>query len=69
MIAGIFVVHIPNDTTTRSIGFGTIRWQPQRLKPGMLLSDCQARSKAKFDFHFNAALTAVNLVKLEACQQ
>jgi len=29
------------------------------------LTDCQARSKNKLDFHFNAALTAVNLAKSE----
>ena len=28
------------------------------------LEDCQARSKNKLDFHFNAALTAVNLAKI-----
>ena len=28
------------------------------------LEDCQARSKYKLNFHFNAALTAVNLAKL-----
>ena len=33
------------------------------------LTDCQARSQAKLDFHFNASLTAVSLAKLEACQQ
>jgi hypothetical protein len=33
------------------------------------LSDCQARSKAKLDFHFNASLSAVNLAKLEVRQQ
>ena len=33
------------------------------------LSDCQARSQAKLDFHFNASLSAVNLAKLEARQQ
>ena len=33
------------------------------------LSDCQARSKAKRDFHFNASLSAVNLAKLAARQQ
>ena len=27
------------------------------------LSSCQARSKNKLDFHFNAALTAINLAK------
>lgn len=32
------------------------------------LSDCQARSKAKLDFHFNASLSAVNVAKLEARQ-
>ena len=32
------------------------------------LSDCQARSKAKLHFHFNASLTAVSLAKLEARQ-
>jgi hypothetical protein len=32
------------------------------------LSDCQARSQAKLDFHFNASLTAVTLAKLEAHQ-
>lgn len=29
------------------------------------LNDCQARSKNKLDFHFNAALTAVNLAKFD----
>lgn len=33
------------------------------------LSDCQARSQAKLDFHFNASLTAVTFAKLEARQQ
>jgi hypothetical protein len=33
------------------------------------LLDCQARSKAKLDFHFNASLTAVSLAKLEALQR
>jgi hypothetical protein len=33
------------------------------------LSDCQARSKAKLDFHFNASLSAVTLAKLEARHQ
>lgn len=33
------------------------------------LTDCQARSQAKLDFHFNASLTAVSLAKLEARQQ
>jgi IS4 transposase len=28
------------------------------------LTDCQARSKNKLDFHFNAALTTVNLAKM-----
>ena len=28
------------------------------------LEDCQAKSKNKLDFHFNAALTAVNLAKI-----
>ncbi len=32
------------------------------------LIDCQARSKAKLDFHFNASLTAVSLAKLEVRQ-
>ena len=32
------------------------------------LSDCQARSKGKLDFHFNASLSAVNFAKLEARQ-
>jgi len=32
------------------------------------LIDCQARSQAKLDFHFNASLTAVSLAKLEARQ-
>jgi hypothetical protein len=32
------------------------------------LSDCQARSKAKLQFHFGASLTAVTLAKLEARQ-
>ena len=29
------------------------------------LTDCQARSKNKLDFHFNASLTAVNLAKFD----
>jgi hypothetical protein len=33
------------------------------------LTDCQARSQATLDFHFNASLTAVRLAKLEARQQ
>jgi Transposase DDE domain len=33
------------------------------------LTDCQARSQAKLDFHFNASLSAVSLAKLEARQQ
>jgi len=33
------------------------------------LSDCQARSKAKLDFHFNASLSAVTFAKLEARHQ
>ena len=33
------------------------------------LTDCQARSQAKLNFHFNASLSAVTLAKLEAHQQ
>lgn len=33
------------------------------------LTDCQARSPAKLNFHFNASLSAVSLAKLEAHQQ
>jgi hypothetical protein len=33
------------------------------------LTDCQARSQAKLNFHFNASLSAVTLAKLEARQQ
>jgi DDE superfamily endonuclease len=33
------------------------------------LSDCQARSQAKLDFHFNASLSAVTFAKLEARPQ
>ena len=33
------------------------------------LPDCQARSQAKLNFHFNASLCAVTLAKLEARQQ
>jgi hypothetical protein len=33
------------------------------------LSDCQARSKAKLDFHFNASLSAVKIARLEVRQQ
>lgn len=33
------------------------------------LSDCQARSEYKLDFHFNASLTAINLAKFDALQQ
>jgi IS4 transposase len=32
------------------------------------LSDCQARSQYKLDFHFNASLTALNLAKFDAQQ-
>jgi hypothetical protein len=32
------------------------------------LSDCQARSQAKLNFHFNASLSAVTLAKLAARQ-
>lgn len=32
------------------------------------LSDCQARSVKKLDFHFNACFTALNLAKLDACK-
>lgn len=32
------------------------------------LTDCQARSQAKLNFHFNASLSAVTLAKLEARQ-
>ena len=32
------------------------------------LTDCQARSQTKLDFHFNASLSAVSMAKLEACQ-
>ena len=33
------------------------------------LIECQARSQAKLNFHFNASLSAVTLAKLEARQQ
>ena len=33
------------------------------------LSDCQARDEQKLDFHFNAALTALNIAKAEQYQQ
>jgi hypothetical protein len=33
------------------------------------LTDCQARSQAKLNFHFHASLSAVTLAKLEARQQ
>jgi DDE superfamily endonuclease len=33
------------------------------------LTDCQARSQAKLNFHFNASLSTVTLAKLEAPQQ
>lgn len=33
------------------------------------LADCQARDLTKLDFHFNSALTALNLAKLDAVQQ
>ncbi|MEO1446022.1 MAG: transposase, partial [Cyanobacteria bacterium J06635_11] len=33
------------------------------------LTDCQARDAQKLDFHFNAALTALNLAKYEQYQQ
>jgi hypothetical protein len=38
-------------------------------KPFTGLSDCQARSKAKLNFHFNASLSAVTFAKLEARHQ
>ena len=38
-------------------------------KPFTGLSACQARSKAKLDFHFNASLSAVTFAKLEARHQ
>ena len=33
------------------------------------LSDCQARCRKALNFHFNAAMTALNLIKLEDRQQ
>jgi hypothetical protein len=33
------------------------------------LEDCQARSEAKLDFHFNMSLAAVNLARLEMSEQ
>jgi len=33
------------------------------------LTDCQARSSQKLDFHFNASLTALNMAKWEQYQQ
>ncbi|UOA09099.1 transposase [Methylobacter sp. S3L5C] len=33
------------------------------------LCDCQATSEAKLDFHFNASLAALNLLRLEDRQQ
>ena len=33
------------------------------------LTDCQSRDEQKIDFHFNAALTALNLAKWDAYQQ
>jgi hypothetical protein len=33
------------------------------------LSDCQARGKAVLHFHFNATMTALNLIKLEDSHQ
>ena len=38
-------------------------------KPFTGLSDCQARCKAKLDFHFNASLSAAHIARLEARQQ
>lgn len=38
-------------------------------KPFTGLSDCQARSNAQVDFHFNASLSAVTFAKLEARHQ
>jgi hypothetical protein len=38
-------------------------------KPCAGLSDCQARAKAKLDFHCNASLSAVTFAKLEARHQ
>lgn len=38
-------------------------------KPLTGLSDCQARGKEALHFHFNAAMTALNLLKLEDRQQ
>ena len=33
------------------------------------LADCQARDRAKLDFHFNSSLTALNLAKWDAVRQ
>jgi hypothetical protein len=38
-------------------------------KPLTGLSDCQARGKEALHFHFNAAMTALNLLKLPACSR
>src|SRR2546429_7445084 len=54
----------------------TKKRQPLCRKPREVLvivlqdyRDCQARAKAKLDFHFNASLSAVTFAKLEAHQQ
>jgi hypothetical protein len=47
----------------------TIEFLFRDAKPFTGLSACQARSKAKLDFHCNASLSAVTFAKLEARQQ
>ncbi len=39
----------------------------QNNSPGV--ADCQARDAQKLDFHFNTALTALNIAKWEQYQQ
>ena len=54
-------------------GMKIFKWYSSRFKIEFIyrdakqhssLEDCQARSKNKLDFHFNAALTTVNLAKI-----
>ena len=64
--------HIQFSTDLKQVGEKIVRYYQARFQIEFLyrdakqftgLNNCQARSKNKLDFHFNAALTAVNLAK------
>jgi len=58
----------PADTAKFVICDHTIEFLFRDAKQFTGLTDSQARSQAKLNFHFNASLTAVTLSKLEARQ-